>query len=442
MVLGQGSFVVKLFVLAILIDAPLHAHEPTKKVDATVKTFSRASLLGRFDRDRDNKLNAGERVVLRDAFGKMDVPMLPTTLYRYRAKQAPRHIDAAALKRMDNTPADNPLTDAGATLGRVLFYDRQLSKNNTIACASCHLQKRAFSDTLRFSLGFENGDTSRNSMSLANLRYTADRGQHPGFFWDERAPTLEEQVLMPIQDKIEMGMELKELESKLQALSYYPPLFKAAFGSSTVTRQGISKAVAQFMRSMVSLNSRFDQAAAAMETTDYAKKFDDFSKEENQGKSLFIDGLAGIAEVGCAHCHIPPTFNMPKSFNTGLDLDYKDQGLGARNIASNDPFTANNNGKFKAPSLRNIAMTAPYMHDGRFKTLEQVVEHYSSGVHPHANVGLAFDEDSIGAKRTSGFQLTQAQKGALVAFLRTLTDKTFLTDPRFSDPFVRLAKGK
>jgi cytochrome c peroxidase len=333
---------------------------------------------------------------------------------------------------MDNTPANNPLTNAGATLGRVLFYDKQLSRNNTIACASCHHQQRAFADPRQFSLGFEGGYTKRNAMSLANLRYSNLRSGRPGFFWDERAATLEAQALMPIQDKVEMGMELSKLEDKLQGLSYYPPLFESAFGSPEVTSEGISKAIAQFMRAMVSFDSRFDRAARSADA-DYSQEFDDFTTEENLGKSLFIDGVGGVAEIGCAHCHVPPTFNMPKSFNNGLNLYYVDQGLGLRDVPTNDPFTPNNDGKFKAPSLRNIALTAPYMHDGRFKTLEQVVEHYSSGVHPHQNVSLEFGN----GESASGFNLTEKQKRALLAFLKTLTDETFIADPRFSDPFVR-----
>lgn len=364
-------------------------------------------------------------------------PKLPVPSYRYADRSLPMHLDIA-LGEMDNTPAENPLTDAGATLGRVLFYDKQLSKNNKIACASCHLQSNAFADPRQFSLGFKGGNTQRNAMGLANLRYTILRGSRPGFFWDERAPTLEAQVLMPIQDDVEMGMELAELERKLQANSYYPALFNEAFGSPQVTSDRISKAVAQFMRSMVSFDSRFDRAAAAMSGGDDGRDFDDFTTEENLGKSLFINGVGLVAEIGCAHCHIPPTFGMPTSFNNGLDLHYVDQGLGARDVPPNDPLTENNNGKFKAPSLRNIALTAPYMHDGRFKTLDQVIDHYSTGVHAHENVAIAFAEGEGESEyeKTSGFHLTDRQKSALVAFLNTLTDNGFITDPRFSDPFA------
>jgi hypothetical protein len=172
----------------------------------------------------------------------------------------------------------------------------------------------------------------------------------------------------------------------------------------------------------------------------YLAAFDDFTPQENLGKSLFIDGAGGVAENGCAHCHLPPTFGMPKAFNNGLELKYKDRGLGALGRPPNDPFTPSNDGKFKAPSLRNIELTVPYMHDGRFKSLEEVVEHYSSGIHPHENLGLAFDEQDRD-KATSGFKFTAEQKAALVAFLKTLTDEGFVSDPRFADPFVRVGEA-
>lgn len=364
-------------------------------------------------------------------------PRLPAKPYQYTTVKLPHCMDEAAARELDNTPRDNPITDAGATLGRVLFYDKRLSGNNTVSCASCHQQKHAFSDPRRFSVGYKGGLTDRNAMSLVNLRFSNINGSRPGFFWDERTATLEEQVLIPIQHKVEMGMDLQELESKLQKLPYYPALFRSAFGTDEVTGDRIAKAIAQFIRSMVSFDSKFDRAARAVEDF-HSQDLPDFTAEENLGKSLFIEGVGGVAEVGCAHCHIPPTFGMPLAFNNGLDLAYRDQGLGARNIPSNDPFTPSNDGKFKAPSLRNVALTAPYMHDGRFKTLREVVDHYSSGVHPHPNLGLAFGErDAPRQGRTSGFRYTPKQKAALVAFLRTLTDEQFITDPRFSDPFGR-----
>ncbi len=426
-----------------LIARNLLANEPAQgnhgTVTLSVESFRREALLRRFDADKNGTLDERERAALREAFGGVDVPMLPQRPDDYTSVRLPKHVDASEVAQSDNSTEQNVLTNEGAALGRVLFYDTQLSRNNTVSCAACHDQRAGFSDPKPFSVGFEGGRIARNSMGLANLRYTNLKGARPGFFWDERAATLEAQILMPIQDRIEMGMELSDLEAKLQKLPYYAPFFAAAFGTPEVTSDRLAKAVAQFLRSMVALNSKFDRAADAADGN-YSAPFDNFTDQENLGKSLFIDGIGGVAEMGCAHCHIPPTFGMPKAFNNGLDLKSKDQGLGALSRPSNDPFTPSNDGKFKASSLRNIALTAPYMHDGRFKTLEDVVEHYSRGVHPHENLGLAFGErQSDGA--TTGFQLTGEQKAALVAFLKTLTDETLISDSKFSDPFVRLTRS-
>ena len=426
------------FVLLVLSSNLVAAagDRPNPRAKLSPETFSRAQLLRWFDKNTDGSFNRAERTAMRDSFGGIDIPVLPTKSYAYNTPPRPVRIEPSVLASLDNSASTNPLSDAGAALGRVLFYDTQLSKNNTIACASCHHQEHGFAEPRQFSLGFEGRYTMRNSMGLANLRYSILRGSSAGFFWDERAPTLEAQVLMPIQDPIEMGMELPALKTKLQALPYYPGLFQAAFGSAEVTSARIAKAVAQFMRAMTSFDSRFDRAATTSNT--YTHDFEEFSEQENLGKSLFIDGVGGIAEIGCAHCHIPPTFGMPKSFNNGLDVYYIDRGLGNRDVPSNDPFTPSNDGKFKAPSLRNVALTAPYMHDGRFKTLEEVVEHYSSRVRPHPNLGLAFNSEEQPSGKTSGFRLDANQKSAVVAFLKTLTDEKFISDPRFSDPFVRL----
>ena len=363
-----------------------------------------------------------------------DPPVLPETPLDYTTLHLPRHVNRAALEETDNTPADNPITNAGATLGRVLFYDKQLSANGTISCASCHLQHAGFADPRRLSVGFDGGQTGRNATNIANLRFSNIQDHVPGFVWDERAATLEDQALMPIQDKVEMGMTLQKLEPRVAGLAYYASLFEAAFGSPVVTSDRIAKALAQFMRAMVSMDSAFDRAAD--ESEDYSVPFAAFTEQENLGKSLFIDGLGGIAEHGCAHCHVPPTFSMTKAQNNGLAMQYKDAGLGALKRPTNDPFTPSNDGKFKAPSLRNVELSAPYMHDGRFATLQQVIDHYSDAVHLHVNLTLAFPGQES-ASSPSGLKFTAEQKAALVAFLKTLTDQKFVTDPRFSDPFAR-----
>jgi cytochrome c peroxidase len=398
-------------------------------------TFHAPTLLNRFDRDQDGRLDDHEKRALRDSFGGIDVPMLPVKPFDYITYRLPDYLRPSDLEAVDNMPPDNPITNAGATLGRVLFYDTQLSKNNTMSCASCHLQRAAFADPRPRSFGFMGGATKRNAMGLTNVRFSNLQGHRPGFFWDERAPTLEAQVLIPIQDDVEMGMELNELEQRLGQLSYYPALFEAAFGCRDITSDRIAEAVAQFLRSLVSFQSEFDHAASA--SGDYAADFKTFDQKQNLGKAIFINGADGIAEHGCAHCHVPPTFGMTKAMNNGLALRYEDAGLGDLGRKPNDPFDRSNDGKFKAPSLRNVELTAPYMHDGRFATLEQVVDHYSDGVHPHENLALAFAEEET-AGSTLGMRLSPEQKEALVAFLKTLTDRKFVTDAKYSDPFVRL----
>jgi cytochrome c peroxidase len=428
-------------VLALVLATSLNTECVAQPTESRSKAaaFTHDSLLQRFDHDRDGELSQPERTALQTAFGGMAVPMLPNRVHQYSLKNQPAHIHLDALRALDNRDTKSPPNDHQTTLGRVLFFDTQLSRNDTISCASCHRQDRAFSDPRKLSVGFEGGKTGRNAMGIAYIRFSKVGGANPGFFWDERAATLEEQVLMPIQDKIEMGMELEALEQKLQELPYYQPLFEAAFDSPQVTADKVAVAIAEFMRSMTTFDSKFDRAANEARTmdytVDYSVDFAGFSALENLGKSLFVGGVNGVGEIGCAHCHVPPSFGMPKSFNNGLDLKYSDEGLGARDLPSNDPFTPTNDGKFKASSLRNIALTGPFMHDGRFKTLEEVVEHYSRGVHSHRNLGVAV-EDS--AAETSGFHLTKAQKLAIVAFLNTLTDVELISDPKFSDPFVRL----
>ncbi|MRG96208.1 cytochrome-c peroxidase [Polyangium spumosum] len=358
---------------------------------------------------------------------------LPETPYNYAAIDLPAHFQGQLAADQDNTPAGNPITDDGATLGRVLFYDVALSKNGTIACASCHQQESAFSDTARRSLGFEGGETGRNSMTVADARYY----RNGRFFWDERAATLEDQVLRPIQDPVEMGLTLDELVANVSAQSYYPKLFEKAFGDPAITADRISRALAQFVRSIVSYRSRFDEGIEAA-GGDINAPFPGFTAEENAGKGLFL-GPAG----GCAVCHLddgpphpPPRrnnafFYIAVPTNNGLDAttDVDDNGLGE--ITGNPADM----GRFKSPSLRNVALTGPYMHDGRFETLEEVVEHYDSGVQPHPNLDPRLRVP--GTPEPRKLNLSPEQKASLVAFLKTLTDEKLLVDPMYADPFVK-----
>ena len=335
---------------------------------------------------------------------------LPDKPYRYADIDLPAHFKTAATDRFDNTPADNKLTDDGATLGRVLFYDTRLSANNTISCSSCHVQKNSFVDPNRASKGFAGKQTDRHAMSLVNLRYNPC-GR---FFWDERAASLEEAVLVPITSKVEMGHDLAKVVEVLAKDDKYPDLFKKAFGDDKVTKDQVAKALAQFLRSMVSCQSKYDEGLAKVKSS--RDDFPNFTVQENRGKALF--------RRNCASCHQPGQdahFTMIAPTNNGLDEDHKTADGGVGDITLNG-FQL---GTFKSPSLRNVERTAPYMHDGRFDTLEKVIDHYSKEVKPHANLD----------PRMNRLNFTDTEKAALVAFLKTLTDEKFLADPKFSDPF-------
>lgn len=351
-------------------------------------------------------------------------PNLPDQPYDYEdtGNNMPAYISdfIKANQGIDNTPAANPITNAGATLGRVLFYDKQLSVNNTVACASCHHQDKGFTDGKALSAGFNGELTRRNAMPVFNLRYFKAKKM----FWDMRAADLETQVLLPIQDHIEMGMpSLTALEQKLGQITYYQALFQKAFGSPEVTSDKISRALSQFLRSIVSFNSKYDQGLS--------NDFGNFTPQEKNGMRM-------IKRAFCDECHSDLTHvssNTPPSFlivensglNTGfgsnnaLDVNYTDNGIGALTGLAKDQ------GTFKTPTLRNVALTAPYMHDGRFATLEEVIQHYSTGIKAHPNRGIQIIN--------GGFNFSDQEQKDIVAFLKTLTDETLVNDPKYADPF-------
>ena len=339
------------------------------------------------------------------------VPKLPAVSLRYTDADVPlpAHFNAVVngvrVTATDNTPPSNPITNAAATLGRVLFYDPRLSANDGTPCSSCHIQSLGFSDALRFSVGFAGGETGRHSPGLANARFY----QSGRFFWDERAATLEEQVLGPIQNAVEMGMSLDTLMVKLRVTPYYPPLFAAAFGSTDITSDRVSRALAEFVRSFVSGASRYDRAFDAGGNANFSVVL---TAQEQQGEQLF-------RSAGCAQCHTTVAQVSDAAHNVGLDAINFDLGTGR--------------GAVKVPSLRNVAVRPSYMHDGRFTSLEQVVDFFDAGVKPNPDLDARLKAPD-GTPRRLG--LTSDQKTALVAFLKTLTDSTFLNDVRFSDPFV------
>lgn len=351
----------------------------------------------------------------------------------YTASEFPVQFQFQAVTAYDNTPSNNLTTDAGATLGRVLFYDEKLSANSTISCASCHKAEHGFSDPGILSEGFDGGLTRRHSMGLANARFYAGRQ----FFWDERAETLEDQVLMPFQDEVEMGLTLSQLVQIVNDQTHYPTLFNNAFGDETITSDRISKALAQFIRSLVSVTSKYDHARS--EVSSPLVDFPGFTTQENQGKQLFYaprqltNGVMG----NCVGCHQTEAFVGPFPVtNIPLSTFATTNGLDATSITDLGVNEATGNindiGKFKIPSLKNIAIRPPYMHDGRFATLEEVIDHYSSGIQNHSSLinPLVNENGEVGQ-----FNFTQVEKEALIAFLNTLTDEQMMNDEKYSNPF-------
>ncbi len=342
---------------------------------------------------------------------------LPTDLHNYSNPELPAHFNTATVQGFDNTPIDNVIYDQLATLGRVLFYEKELSANATTACASCHLQANGFSDPNQFSIGFQGVTTSRNSMGLANSKFY-ERGH---FFWDERADTLEDQVLEPIQDEIEMGLTLEQAESNVVGQAYYPYLFEQAFGDSTVSSDRMSLALSQFVRSIISYQSKYDEGVSS--------NFITFTASENRGRALFNSG-----RTNCAACHVNNRNNNQailqpdRTFNNGLDAALVNDDNGVGDVVNNQ----NQNGRFKVGSLRNIELTAPYMHDGRFATLLDVVEHYNSGVQDHPNLDNLLQRNGNPVR----MNLSNQEKQDLVEFMLTFTDETFVKDEKFSNPFI------
>ncbi|MEZ5042231.1 MAG: cytochrome c peroxidase [Saprospiraceae bacterium] len=319
-----------------------------------------------------------------------------------------------------------------ATLGAVLFYDTKLSANNSISCASCHKQSIAFSDDVSFSKGFYGELTKRNSLALAsainvemsyNMSKAFDGKERSAFFfWDERANSIEEQIKMTLQDKIEMGINLEELPEKLGKEDYYKILFTKAYGTDEVSMDRITESIEMFIKSFTVGNSRFDEGMNQSRQPFY--DFTNFSSQENWGKTLF--------NTNCTNCHSADFSALVETMaNNGLDLDYADNGLGGLyNIDYN-------NGRFKVPFLRNIVLTGPYMHDGRFASLEEVIDHYSEGIQAHPNLDSRLRKDLDPNGEPVRMNFTAEEKAALVAFLNTLTDYDFIQDARFSDPFKK-----
>lgn len=311
---------------------------------------------------------------------KVFSPNLPTVPYNYSHQPLPGYFYKPTVSDQDNTPDANKITDWGATLGRVLFYDKTLSINNSISCAGCHKQELSFSDDKALSTGFAGGSTKRNAMPLINLRYYA----FGKFFWDQRAGTLEHLSLKPVQDNIEMGLKLDSLEARIKQKEYYPALFEKAFGTPLINRKRIAAALAQFAGSIISYRSKFDsgRAAVAPSKDPFQTLYRNFTTLENQGKRLFFS-----ARLACGDCHGTETFTAPAPRNNGIENPSVDEGIGAVNGIQQEI------GDFKYPSLKNIELTAPYMHDGRTASLMEVIEHYNSGIKPNSNLSPQLRND-------------------------------------------------
>jgi cytochrome c peroxidase len=311
-------------------------------------------------------------------------------------------------------PDNNPLTEQGVLLGRYLFYDKMLSGDNTLSCSGCHKPEHAFGDNNQFSEGVHGELGDRQSMALINIGWAEQ------FFWDGRALGVEAQVHRPVNHVSEMDQPWQELLVEISETELYPPLYQAAFGSKTITKDRTAKALASFMRAIVSYDSNYDKAPINYTLTEL----------EQYGFDLFISegGYDEENDMGtgadCFHCHSIGaklfTDNLPH--NNGLDSVWTDLGYF---YTTGDSLQM---GAFKTPTLRNISLTSPYMHDGRFTTLEEVVDHYNSGGVPSATI------DPFMKYTEGGLHLTQYQKDALIAFLHTLTDEGFTTNPLYSDP--------
>ncbi|HEX8424750.1 cytochrome-c peroxidase [Hymenobacter sp.] len=324
-------------------------------------------------------------------------------------------------------PTNNPLTVEGVDLGRKLFYEVRLSRDNTMSCGSCHQQSKAFTDGRVRAIGVDGIAHQRNTMSLVNLLW------EPKLNWDGSANSFETQARTPIENPIELHQSLADGVRKLQQTTLYPPLFASAFNSATITEENVLKALAQFERTLISSNTRYEKSllpGGARLTAD-----------ERAGRVLFFNhpGEGGniLARGGsCDHCHNGNNFlftstnftapgGLTQYFNNGLPVS---TDLGRFNVTG----VAADRGKFRVPTLRNIALTAPYMHDGRFQTLEEVVDHYNEHIDTNSADPILLLSNTPGGTK---LDLTATEKRQLVAFLKTLTDSTFIQDARFSNPF-------
>jgi cytochrome c peroxidase len=360
------------------------------------------------------KANLRSAFQLRELIGRGVVKNEPPVQPLYLpAKFTPYAFQMSSRFSVPALPRDNPLLNERVALGDQLFHDPTLSRNYRVSCASCHEPEHAFSDPRQFSVGVEERTGTRNAMPLFNMAWKSD------FFWDGRAPSLRAQALIPIQDHAEMDENLTNLVQKLAKSAAYSNSFTEGFGSPDITAEKIGLALENFVLTLTSFDSRLDQAMRGEAN---------LNADEKRGFELFFqeyEPRMGQRGADCFHCHGGALFSDHQFHNNGLDATH-DKDAGRFNVTTN----AADRGKFSTPSLRNVALTAPYMHDGRFKTLEEVVEHYSIGVKRTPTLDPNLAKHPVG-----GLQLSAEDKRALVAFLKTLTD------PKFEPPNRLAAKG-
>ena len=386
-----------------------------------LRTYSFFLLITAFSCTEDSE--TPDWVAIRNRFGST---IDPDNLAAYGGQSKPAYITR------DNT-RDNPIDDAQATLGRVLFYDPQLSIDNTVSCASCHQQQHGFSDPTLASDGVSGGTTGRHSMRLINARF----GDEVRFFWDERALTLEDQVTRPIKDHAEMGFsgvngrpDFNAVIEKLKESDYYPELFTMAFGDAAVTEPRMQRALAQFVRSIQSFDSKYDDGRARVNADN--QPFPNFTQQENAGKNIFLappqfdnQGVRIGGGAGCAGCHRPPEFSIdPASRNNGI--------IGKIDLSGSDLTNT------RSPSLRDLTDSqgnphGPMMHDGSKTTLAAVIEHYNAIPDQTGNTNLDPKLRPNGSLQK--LNLTSQEKDALMAFMKTLSGKSAYSDEKWSDPF-------
>lgn len=314
-------------------------------------------------------------------------------------------------------PTGNPLTEDGIELGKRLFFDPILSRDSTLSCAGCHKPELSFTDGLPTSKGIDGLNGKRSAMSLLDIGF-----QQNGLFWDGRSRTLEEQALLPVEDVLEMHFTWPEAIDRIKRHELYPTAFRKAFGIvhiDSISKYLVTKAISQFERTLVtSGNAKYDLALRPGSGVF-------FTENELRGFEMYFDKSGGrLPDAECFHCHNSPLMASNDYFNNGIQkvtslTDFADPGRGKITGSIVE------NGQFRAPTLRNISFTAPYMHDGRFKTLEEVIEHYNSGGHPADNKNPFI----------RSLKLTPAQKSDLIAFLHTLSDSSFVKNPAFKSPF-------